>query len=135
MGCVLGKYTARRRQSRGGSSDRGQSSDEQTVTVTVTEAVNAAVRVKREETATITTTSTTTQRQKATRDTGDFQVEDVQGGTERRRPRPEASLKCQQGWPSWLMAVAGDAIGDWTPRRANTFEKLDKVIKETKSHV
>jgi hypothetical protein len=33
------------------------------------------------------------------------------------------------------MAVAGDAIGDWTPRRANTFEKLDKVIKETKSHV
>jgi cyclin-dependent kinase 12/13/sacsin len=133
MGCVLGKYTARRRQSRGGSSDRGQSSDEQTVTVT--EAVNAAVRVKREETATITTTSTTTQRQKATRDTGDFQVEDVQGGTERRMPRPEASLKCQQGWPSWLMAVAGDAIGDWTPRRANTFEKLDKVIKETKSHV
>ena len=133
MGCVLGKYTARRRQSRGGSSDRGQSSDEQTVTVT--EAVNAAVRVKREETATITSTSRTTQRQKATRDTGDFQVEDVQGGTERRRPRPEASLKCQQGWPSWLMAVAGDAIGDWTPRRANTFEKLDKVIKETKSHV
>lgn len=34
----------------------------------------------------------------------------------------------QQGWPSWLVAVAGDAIKDWTPRRANTFEKLDKAI-------
>jgi hypothetical protein len=33
------------------------------------------------------------------------------------------------------MAVAGDAIGEWTPRRANTFEKLDKVIKETKTQV
>nr|GMC76139.1 probable serine/threonine-protein kinase At1g54610 [Ipomoea batatas] len=33
----------------------------------------------------------------------------------------------QQGWPLWLVDVAGDAIKDWTPRRANTFEKLDKV--------
>lgn len=33
----------------------------------------------------------------------------------------------QQGWPSWLVAVAGDAIKDWIPRRANTFEKLDKA--------
>lgn len=34
----------------------------------------------------------------------------------------------QQGWPSWLVAVAGDAIKDWTPRRADTFQKIDKVI-------
>lgn len=31
------------------------------------------------------------------------------------------------GWPSWLSAVAGEAINGWTPRRADTFEKLDKV--------
>lgn len=31
------------------------------------------------------------------------------------------------GWPSWLSAVAGEAISGWTPRRADTFEKLDKV--------
>lgn len=31
------------------------------------------------------------------------------------------------GWPSWLVAVAGEAIKGWIPRRANTFEKLDKV--------
>lgn len=32
------------------------------------------------------------------------------------------------GWPSWLSAVAGEAISGWTPRRADTFEKLDKVV-------
>lgn len=32
------------------------------------------------------------------------------------------------GWPSWLSAVAGEAINGWTPRRADSFEKLDKVV-------
>lgn len=31
------------------------------------------------------------------------------------------------GWPSWLSAVAGEAINGWLPRRSDTFEKLDKV--------
>ena len=31
------------------------------------------------------------------------------------------------GWPAWLSAVAGDAINGWTPRRADSFEKIDKV--------
>lgn len=31
------------------------------------------------------------------------------------------------GWPSWLAAVAGEAIKGWLPRRADSFEKLDKV--------
>ncbi|KAF5208292.1 kinase domain, partial [Thalictrum thalictroides] len=30
------------------------------------------------------------------------------------------------GWPSWLAAVAGEAIRGWIPRRADSFEKLDK---------
>jgi len=127
MGCVLGKPASRDRQSREASSDRGRSSDEPPVDVTGS--VNAAVKAKREKAA------PTTQKQNATRHTGDFPAVDVQGTTERRRPRPEVSLCYQQGWPSWLMAVAGDAIGEWTPRRANTFEKLDKVIKETKTQV
>lgn len=41
----------------------------------------------------------------------------------------------QQGWPLWLVDVAGDAIKDWTPRRANTFEKLDKVIIHLRHHL
>lgn len=31
------------------------------------------------------------------------------------------------GWPSLLAAVAGEAINGWIPRKADTFEKLDKV--------
>lgn len=31
------------------------------------------------------------------------------------------------GWPSWLTAVAGEAISGWIPRRADSFEKLDKA--------
>ena len=46
---------------------------------------------------------------------------------EKLRPLSEFRVKTSQGWPSWLSEVAGDAIKDWTPRRANTFEKLDKV--------
>lgn len=32
------------------------------------------------------------------------------------------------GWPPWLASVAGEAIKGWVPRRADSFEKLDKVI-------
>ncbi|GKU96453.1 hypothetical protein SLEP1_g9685 [Rubroshorea leprosula] len=39
------------------------------------------------------------------------------------------------GWPSWLAAVAGDAIKGWIPRKANTFEKLDKIGQGTYSSV
>ena len=56
---------------------------------------------------------------------------------ERRRSRPNPRLsnppkhihgeQVAAGWPSWLSAVAGEAINGWTPRRADTFEKLDKA--------
>ncbi|GJR76278.1 probable serine/threonine-protein kinase [Tanacetum coccineum] len=50
--------------------------------------------------------------------------------------RPEFSLKSNNnGWPDWLRDVAGDAIKDWTPRRANTFEKIDKIGQGTYSNV
>ncbi|CAI9787362.1 unnamed protein product [Fraxinus pennsylvanica] len=41
----------------------------------------------------------------------------------------------REGWPSWLVDVAGDAIKNWSPRRANTFEKLDKIGQGTYSNV
>nr|GMC86425.1 probable serine/threonine-protein kinase At1g09600 [Ipomoea batatas]GMD84988.1 probable serine/threonine-protein kinase At1g09600 [Ipomoea batatas] len=30
------------------------------------------------------------------------------------------------GWPSWLTDVAGEAIKGWIPRKADSFEKLEK---------
>ncbi|RZC17416.1 putative serine/threonine-protein kinase isoform B [Glycine soja] len=67
------------------------------------------------------------------RHTGDFPGTLPAPG--RRKPRLDPCAVTQQGWPSWLMAVAGEAIGDWTPRRANTFEKLAKIGQGTYSNV
>ncbi|KAI3805169.1 hypothetical protein L1987_27285 [Smallanthus sonchifolius] len=39
------------------------------------------------------------------------------------------------GWPAWLTAVAGEAIKGWLPRRAESFEKLDKIGQGTYSSV
>ncbi|KAL5205570.1 hypothetical protein ABZP36_033779 [Zizania latifolia] len=39
------------------------------------------------------------------------------------------------GWPPWLLAVAGDALHGWTPRRADDFEKIAKVGSGTYSNV
>ncbi|CAJ2641281.1 unnamed protein product [Trifolium pratense] len=67
------------------------------------------------------------------RHTGDFPG--TLPAIERRKPILDPLALNQQGWPSWLMAVAGEAIGDWTPRRANTFEKLSKIGQGTYSNV
>eukprot|EP00257_Ricinus_communis_P023483 XP_015583478.1 probable serine/threonine-protein kinase At1g54610 isoform X1 [Ricinus communis] len=39
------------------------------------------------------------------------------------------------GWPSWLAGVAAEAIKGWLPRRADSFEKLDKIGQGTYSNV
>ncbi|KAJ6348508.1 hypothetical protein OIU76_004890 [Salix suchowensis] len=39
----------------------------------------------------------------------------------------ERGAQVVAGWPSWLTAVAGEAINGWVPRRADSFEKLDKL--------
>jgi cyclin-dependent kinase 12/13 len=38
-----------------------------------------------------------------------------------------AAEQLAAGWPPWLVAVAGEALRGWAPRRADTFEKLNKV--------
>ncbi|WCJ32360.1 Protein kinase superfamily protein [Euphorbia peplus] len=47
----------------------------------------------------------------------------------------EKGAQMVSGWPSWLTAVAGDAINGWAPRSAESFEKLDKVGQGTYSNV
>ncbi|KAL5712856.1 [pyruvate dehydrogenase (acetyl-transferring)] kinase [Ranunculus cassubicifolius] len=38
-------------------------------------------------------------------------------------------------WPSWLSDVAGEAIKGWVPRRADSFQKIDKIGQGTYSNV
>ncbi|KAJ4823107.1 hypothetical protein Tsubulata_017606 [Turnera subulata] len=48
------------------------------------------------------------------------------------------SLEAEQiaaGWPSWLASSAAEAIRGWVPRRANTFEKLERIGQGTYSNV
>lgn len=70
---------------------------------------------------------------RGTRHTGDFPA--TVPAPERRKPRLDPYAKTEHGWPSWLMDVAGDAIRDWSPRRANSFEKLAKIGQGTYSNV
>ncbi|KAK1302981.1 putative serine/threonine-protein kinase [Acorus calamus] len=39
------------------------------------------------------------------------------------------------GWPAWLAEHAGEAIRGWVPRRADSFERLDKIGQGTYSNV
>ncbi|CAN6306641.1 unnamed protein product [Urochloa humidicola] len=54
------------------------------------------------------------------------------GGSFANRARGE---QVAAGWPAWLSAVAGEAIDGWTPRRADSFEKIDKIGQGTYSNV
>lgn len=42
-------------------------------------------------------------------------------------PKESELKQVSAGWPTWLVSVAGEALVDWAPRRASTFEKLEKV--------
>ncbi|XVE89811.1 hypothetical protein DITRI_Ditri20bG0024400 [Diplodiscus trichospermus] len=39
------------------------------------------------------------------------------------------------GWPPWLSDACGEALNGWIPRRADTFEKIDKIGSGTYSNV
>ncbi|KAF5744077.1 putative ATP binding protein [Tripterygium wilfordii] len=52
-----------------------------------------------------------------------------------RVPKSIVGEQVAAGWPSWLASVAGEAINGLVPRRATTFEKLEKIGHGTYSCV
>ncbi|CAH8313453.1 unnamed protein product [Eruca vesicaria subsp. sativa] len=50
-------------------------------------------------------------------------------------PKETELRQVSAGWPTWLISVAGEALVDWSPRRASTFEKLEKIGQGTYSSV
>lgn len=50
-------------------------------------------------------------------------------------PKDTELKQISAGWPTWLVSVAGEALVDWAPRRASTFEKLEKIGQGTYSSV
>ncbi|OMO98919.1 hypothetical protein COLO4_13625 [Corchorus olitorius] len=64
---------------------------------------------------------------------------------ERRRSKPNPRFgnvpkhsrgeQVAAGWPQWLSDACGEALNGWIPRRADTFEKIDKIGSGTYSNV
>lgn len=66
---------------------------------------------------------------------GGDRVQQCRGESRRSKANPRLSnppkhLLGEQvaaGWPPWLTAVCGEALSGWIPRKADSFEKIDKV--------
>ncbi|KAJ0436389.1 putative protein-serine/threonine kinase CMGC-CDK-CRK7-CDK9 family [Helianthus annuus] len=130
MGCVLGKTADRRSKStvrRSKSTVRRDRAEEpQSTAANDTKTVENVEEV-RSDGARVDKTVEKRIRQAAV--AGDARA------AEGRRLKKEYSLNAAPAWPQWLSDVAGDVIRDWTPRRANSFEKLDKIGQGTYSNV
>ncbi|KAI4338670.1 hypothetical protein MLD38_023698 [Melastoma candidum] len=50
-------------------------------------------------------------------------------------PKQTLGEQVAAGWPSWLSDICGEALSGWIPRKANTFEKIDKIGQGTYSNV
>ncbi|MCO5592015.1 hypothetical protein L7F22_046009 [Adiantum nelumboides] len=50
-------------------------------------------------------------------------------------PKQVEGEQVAAGWPAWLAAVAGESIKGWIPRKADSFEKIDKIGQGTYSNV
>ncbi|XP_058093043.1 probable serine/threonine-protein kinase At1g54610 [Magnolia sinica] len=115
MGCILGKHVSSTEPKPPGAAENPGKAEEPSGAV-ITAVNGVRIRKNREG-------------RRETR-SSEFQRE------HQRRPSSLRNLHVPPvGWPSWLLAVAGDAIDGWAPRRADTFEKLDKIGQGTYSNV
>ncbi|KAL8126779.1 hypothetical protein AgCh_013897 [Apium graveolens] len=143
MGCVCGKSSSSEEGSKGGG---GSSKSKREVNKGGSVVVSRGNSGKRVESF----------RAKDRKESGDVRVGlmDNKRTNSSRRVRDEQSEKKKSqlvdprsignategeliaaGWPSWLAAVAGESIKGWIPRRADTFEKLEKIGQGTYSNV
>ncbi|KAH1105853.1 hypothetical protein J1N35_009621 [Gossypium stocksii] len=129
MGCVLGRevssgIVSESRESKNGSFESDRRVDNVTGPNTDTNVVEAENEGTQEE-------------EKADGKTKQ------RGERRKSKPKPRLSnlpkhLRGEQvaaGWPSWLSDACGEALNGWIPRRADTFEKIDKIGSGTYSNV
>ncbi|XP_042054957.1 probable serine/threonine-protein kinase At1g54610 [Salvia splendens] len=142
MGCVFGKQESSSERARGYVAGKGEGRDSRRRDKVVVGSVNTS-KSEGEAVSVVVDGSQVPNG----RDKNDERKEENarQPRGERRRSWPNPRLsnppknihgeQVAAGWPSWLSSVAGEAINGWTPRRADSFVKIDKIGQGTYSNV
>ncbi|KAJ6848416.1 putative protein kinase superfamily protein [Iris pallida] len=138
MGCVLGKGGAA--GGGGAPPPRRQRSDRHVSSARLSQSsVPTAETGKLEAPEATAAAEVAVEKETAAEAEEEEEEEEEQKPQRRRRPRNvpghARGEQVAAGWPAWLSAVAGEAINGWTPRRADSFEKLDKIGQGTYSNV
>ncbi|CAM0907326.1 unnamed protein product [Alopecurus aequalis] len=137
MGCVHGRPAADSTPSPEDASSRRRTEPQQQEGAAAAAASAAAAEgktgEKAEQTAAV-AVAAPVKRERRSRSSrhGPAAAEVRLGGSFANKARGE---QVAAGWPAWLSAVAGEAINGWTPRRADSFEKIDKIGQGTYSNV
>ncbi|KAL3537905.1 hypothetical protein ACH5RR_001271 [Cinchona calisaya] len=137
MGCVLGREV---------SSGVVYESKEEKREAASYEKKNKSLSIESSESLVVVASTNVNNGNNAGVKTKEEKVEaDVKSKGDRRRSKPNPRLsnppkhkygeQVAAGWPSWLSAHVGEAIDGWLPRRADTFEKIDKIGSGTYSNV
>ncbi|XP_059301328.1 probable serine/threonine-protein kinase At1g54610 [Lycium ferocissimum] len=131
MGCVCGKLSRGVKDRRGGQKKRELAKGSSAVG----SEREKSFRVKEKSENGDLRVGSFDRKPNGSRRVGDDHYEKVNGKIEAVVPKAMEGELIAAGWPSSLAAVAGEAINGWIPRKADTFEKLDKIGQGTYSSV
>lgn len=127
MGCIIGKEVS--------SGIISEVKEEKSVSVESNEKVDEVATSRAEENVGEALNGEKEKKKEKEENGGGDGVRGTKGDRRRSKPNPRLSnppkhLQGEQvaaGWPPWLTAVCGEALSGWIPRKADTFEKIDKV--------
>ncbi|KAL3814547.1 hypothetical protein ACJIZ3_015815 [Penstemon smallii] len=131
MGCICSKDENKVKEKKESKKSSKKSSRKEEVMVEVDNGGNDA----------IVTIMSTENNEKSVREEGDKKAIVFEGGGQPQICRVLSvrngvdGSQVVAGWPSWLTAVAGEAIKGWIPRSGESFEKLEKIGQGTYSSV
>ncbi|XP_014514197.1 probable serine/threonine-protein kinase At1g54610 [Vigna radiata var. radiata] len=135
MGCIIGKEVS--------SGIISEVKEEKSVSVESNEKVDEVATSRAEENVGEALNGEKEKKKEKEENGGGDGVRGTKGDRRRSKPNPRLSnppkhLQGEQvaaGWPPWLTAVCGEALSGWIPRKADTFEKIDKIGQGTYSNV
>uniref|UniRef100_A0AA96SJB3 [RNA-polymerase]-subunit kinase n=1 Tax=Phyllostachys edulis TaxID=38705 RepID=A0AA96SJB3_PHYED len=133
MGCVHGRAAASSRRRNAPATPVSQPQQQEGVSAAGEAAVSQVAEKAEQPKAAVAAPVKRERRSRSSRSLAAAAHSEVRlGGSFANKARGE---QVAAGWPAWLSAVAGEAIDGWSPRRADSFEKIDKIGQGTYSNV